>query len=217
MRGIVEVIAEDDVRHITDNAVTAAFLGLTPDAMKNKRGSELGEPRDILRMWIGYYTQSQKSKKPVAFEYVDKRGGNEAWLHTTVSYLGTPPHGYPRFAYVVLDITERKRAEEKIKRLFSEVTKERDWLSALINSISDEIWFADTSKRFVLANPSALREFGLTSENHVDVEKFSCGYGRIPPGWHPSPGRRSPAATSLSPGRLSKTRKRSSGHRGAGS
>ena len=51
--------------------------------------------------------------------------------------------------------------------------KEKDRLSALINSISDEIWFADTSKRFVLANPSALREFGLTSENQIDVEKFA--------------------------------------------
>jgi PAS domain S-box-containing protein len=117
MRGIVEVIAEDDVRHITDNAVAAAFVGLTPEAMKNKRGSELGEPRDILQMWIGHYIESQKSKKPVTFEYVDKRGEHMAWLHATVSYLGTPPHGYPRFAYVVLDITGRKRAEEALKKV----------------------------------------------------------------------------------------------------
>jgi PAS domain S-box-containing protein len=112
MRGIVEVIAEDDVRHITDNAVTAAFIGMTPEAMKNKSGSELGEPRDVLRMWVSHYTESRKSKKPVTFEYLDKRGELEARLLATVSYLGTLPRGYPRFAYMVIDITERKRAEE---------------------------------------------------------------------------------------------------------
>jgi PAS domain S-box-containing protein len=114
MRGIVEVIAEDDVRHITDNAVTASFLGLTPEAMKNKRGSELGEPPDILRKWIGHYTESRKSGKPETFEYFDKRGKTGAWLLATVCYLGTPPHGYPRFTYVVLDITESKRAESAL-------------------------------------------------------------------------------------------------------
>jgi len=111
MRGIVEVIAEDDVRHIADNALAAEFIGLKPGAMKNKRGSELGEPRDILRMWISHYTRSRTTKKPVTFEYMDTWGRPGAWLLATVSYLGTPTRGCPRFAYVVLDITERKRTE----------------------------------------------------------------------------------------------------------
>jgi len=114
MRGIVEVIAEDDVRHIADNAVTASFLGLAPEARKNKRGSEMGEPPDILRTWIGHYNESRKSGKPKSFEYFDNRKNPGAWLLATVSYLGTPPHGYPRFAYMVLDITESKRAESAL-------------------------------------------------------------------------------------------------------
>ncbi len=115
MRGIVEVISEDDVRHITDNAAMASFVGLTPGEMKNKLGSELGEPRDILRMWVGHYTESKKNGKPGTFEYADQRGKPEAWLLATVSYLGTPPGGFPRYAYVILDITERKRAEAALR------------------------------------------------------------------------------------------------------
>jgi hypothetical protein len=115
MRGIVEVIAEDDVRHIADNAVTASFLGLTPVDMKNKRGSELGEPPDILRTWIGHYNESRKTGKPESFEYFDDRKEPGAWLLATVSYLGTPPRGHPRFAYVVLDITKSKRAESALR------------------------------------------------------------------------------------------------------
>lgn len=115
MRGIVEVIADDDVRHIADNAVTSAFLGLTPDALKNKCSSELGEPPDILHMWIGHYTESRKSGKPVTFEYARRREDTDIWLLATVSYLGTPHQGHPRFAYVVCDITERKNAEAALR------------------------------------------------------------------------------------------------------
>jgi PAS domain S-box-containing protein len=315
MRGIVEVIDGDDVLHITDNKVTASFIGLTPEAMKNKRGSELGESPDLLRIWVDHYTKSRKTKKPVTFEYADTRGKQEVWLLVTVSYLGTPPHGNPRFAYVALDITDRKRAEavlsegqertaailegiadtfysldeewrftlvnpaaekapfgrpaaellgrviwdlypnlvgtrihrhylgaaekhtlehyeaqsplnrrwyevfmkgrkggvdvymrditgrkraeEKIERLYSEVRKEKDRLSALIGSISDEIWFADTSKRFVLANPSALREFGLQSENPVDVETLAQDMGVFRPDGTPRPVDESPPLRAL--------------------
>jgi PAS domain S-box-containing protein len=114
MQGIVEVIADDDVRHIRDNTVTAAFLGLTPDAMKSKLGSELGEPRDILRTWVEQYRKSQKTNCPITFEYEDIRADQKTWLSVTVNYIGTASNGLPRFAYVVSNITDRKRAEESL-------------------------------------------------------------------------------------------------------
>ncbi len=59
------------------------------------------------------------------------------------------------------DITERKKAEEKITGLLRDVGQEKERLSSLVNSISDEVWFADTKKNFTLANPAALREFAM--------------------------------------------------------
>jgi PAS domain S-box-containing protein len=197
MRGIIEVIAEDDVRHVTDNKAFADFIGLTHEAMKNKKGSELGEPRDVLRMWVGHYIESQKTGKPVIFEYRDMRGDREIWLHTTVSYLGTPPEGYPRFAYVVLDISERRKAEEKITRLLSEIREEKDRLSALINSISDEIWFADTNMRFTLANPSALREFRLHHGDDIDIENLAGNLEVLRPDGTPRPVDEAPPMRAL--------------------
>jgi PAS domain S-box-containing protein len=71
------------------------------------------------------------------------------------------------------DITERKKAQQEIERLLYSVQEERDRLSSLVNSIMDEVWFADTSGKFTLANPSAVKEFRLYSEDEVDVEKFA--------------------------------------------
>ena len=34
----------------------------------------------------------------------------------TASYIGTRPSGIPRLAYTILDLTERKRAEEQLRQ-----------------------------------------------------------------------------------------------------
>jgi PAS domain S-box-containing protein len=60
-----------------------------------------------------------------------------------------------------------------IQQSSASIEEDRDRLSALVNSISDEVWFADIQNRFTLANPSALREFGLDIEDGIDVEKLA--------------------------------------------
>ena len=78
------------------------------------------------------------------------------------------------FIITLTDISERKRAEEESKRLQETIQEERDRLSAVLDSITDEVWFADAQKKFALANPAALREFGFDSiENGIEVENFA--------------------------------------------
>ena len=46
-------------------------------------------------------------------------------------------------------------------------------LAALIESIPDEVWFADDQGRFTLVNPSALREFGMSAPALAGVEDLA--------------------------------------------
>ncbi len=111
MRGIIELVGDDDLRYISTNAAFAEYLGSTPQDMNGRIASELGEPYDLQRRWIGHYLESRARREPIAFEYFDQRGEHEAWLLATISFLDTSPGGIPHFAFVILDITERKRAE----------------------------------------------------------------------------------------------------------
>ena len=70
------------------------------------------------------------------------------------------------------DVTRRKKAEEAQKHLLNEIEKEKDRLSSLVNSIPDEVWFADTDKKFTLANRAALQEFKMKSADR-DVEEMA--------------------------------------------
>jgi PAS domain S-box-containing protein len=117
MRGIVEVINDSDIKHIKDNEVTASYIGLTPADLQGKLSSELGEPRERIKVWLEHYKQCQLSGQPVRFEYLDRQGSKESCLVATVIYIGTARSGYPRFAYIVADITERKKAEDVIRIL----------------------------------------------------------------------------------------------------
>ncbi len=72
-----------------------------------------------------------------------------------------------------VELVERKRVEEETQGLLRVIQQEKDRLSVLVNSMNDEVWFADTQKRFTLANPSALKEFGLGAVDRIDVEKLA--------------------------------------------
>ena len=81
--------------------------------------------------------------------------------------LGRLAHSFDQMADSL-----QERVEEK-NRLLNVIQMEKDKLTVLINSINDEVWFADTQKKFTLANPSALHGFGLSSTEEIDVEKLA--------------------------------------------
>ena len=102
-----------------------------------------------------------------------------------------------RTADLQAEIAERTRLEEETQRLFAAVREEKDRLSALINSMSDEVWFADTDKNFSLANPSALREFGFGAHDGIDVEKMAASLEVYRPDGTPRPVDEAPPLRAL--------------------
>ena len=63
--------------------------------------------------------------------------------------------------------------ELRVKERTAELVEERDRLAALVNSINDEVWFADTEKKFTLVNPKGLHEFGRMSGDGPGVETLA--------------------------------------------
>jgi len=111
-------------------------------------------------------------------------------------------HAYPTeeegISVFFRDISELKRATEETKRLATVIQSERDQLSALVNSIQDEVWFADAEKRFTLANPSALREFGIdASAGEIDVEMLAQSVEVYRPDGSPRPIEEAPPLRAL--------------------
>jgi PAS domain S-box-containing protein len=95
------------------------------------------------------------------------------------------------------DVTEKKQAEEKERHLLGTVQEEREKLTVLLNSIADEVWFADTQHRFTLANPRALDEFKLNPGENPGVETLASNLEVLRPDGTPRPVDEAPPLRAL--------------------
>jgi len=87
--------------------------------------------------------------------------------------------------------------QKETQRLLMEVQQEKERLSALINGIADEVWFADTEKRYTLANPVALQQFGLPATEGIDVENLASMLEVLRPDGSPRPTEEAPPLRAL--------------------
>lgn len=77
------------------------------------------------------------------------------------------------------------------------VQQEKDRLSALINSIADEVWFTDSQQRFTLANPSARQEFQLAANSQIEIAELVRTLEVLRPDGSPRPLEESPPLRAL--------------------
>ena len=140
-----------------------------------------------------------KPVQNVIMEVYNPREKAYRWIKISAVPLFGPSQKRPYQVYTLFeDISERKNMEGDSDRLLVAVQKEKDRLSSLVNSMSDEVWFTDTNRKFILANPSAVEEFGLDpSAGDIDVKEFASNLEVLRPDGSPRPIEDNPALRAL--------------------
>ncbi|MCP6760459.1 MAG: response regulator [Fischerella sp. CENA71] len=143
MMGIVE-LHDNDIRHLSDNLISAQFFGTTPEGLQNRFATDLGVPRSYLNLWISHYQEAIRTQAPIKFEYRHETAKGQKCLSATVCPIESRPGEYPRLSYVVEDITDitvRKQAEATLQRQLRQ--------TLLLKQITEEIRLSpDTKKTF---------------------------------------------------------------------
>jgi len=157
MRGIVDMI-DGRIVHVSCNAFAAEVFGVDLVSIARKSATDAGAAEEMTQWWGALCEESRRTGKPVSKESA-RRGadGQERWLLATASYLGTSGSENPRFAYTALDITDRKRADEAVR-------KREARLSTALDHLGEGVIMATEAGEIFYWNPAARAMFGFASE-----------------------------------------------------
>jgi PAS domain S-box-containing protein len=151
-----EIIADEtgkpaDFRFLEINPEFGKLVGLRAEAATGKTVREVLP--DAGREWIETYGEVALSGRPVRLERY-MQGLNRYFEIAAFS----PEKG--RFAIIIHDITERRRAE-------AQRAAERNLLRTVIDNVPDSIYVKDTARRYLISNKANLRVLGLDQESQA--------------------------------------------------
>lgn len=78
-----------------------------------------------------------------------------------------------RLNFELSEARSRLQAERDDALALAKTRREKEWLAAVLDSISDEVYFTDTDERYTYANPAAMKEFGHATVQGVRVADLS--------------------------------------------
>ena len=157
MRGFIDLV-DGDIVHVSCNAAAAEMYGVDRASIAGLPAIVAGASEETARLWVDLYQKSRRTGEPVSMEYA-RRGadGRDRWLLATASYVGIGHSGNPRFAYTILDLSDRKRAEEALRE-----SEERFRIMADSCPIIILVTDAEGNNRFV--NRAYREYFGVTND-----------------------------------------------------
>ncbi len=175
-----------DWRYSDANANWARALGRPRDQLLGRTVSEVIPARAA--ELIPHYTRVLTRSRPEQYE--EHAGGTDLLISLF-------PIGPDSIVTSGVDISTRIRIEAEVRRLLEVNRAEREWLSALLNSMTEEVYFADSRRRYTYANPAAVREFGHDSVEGVDIEKIVSQLEVFRPDGTPRPISEAPPVRAL--------------------
>ncbi|MBZ5726388.1 MAG: PAS domain S-box protein [Acidobacteriia bacterium] len=194
MRGIVEIV-DSAIVHVSCNEAAAELYGVDRASIAGTSAVRAGASEEVARFWVTLYEKSRRTGKPVSMEYARRDAhGRERWLLATAGYLGNGHSGNPRFAYTILDLTERKRAEEALR-------ESEAHYRTLSETMLQGVVYQDAEGKILSMNPAAETILGKTRDEFLGRTSVDVERDFIREDGSPFPGLEHPAMAALATGR----------------
>lgn len=162
--GVFEVL-DDDYRYVFANRNAAAFYGKPPGGLDGLRGRDLGVAEEQIQSRLATLRDCLESGEPRTAEYPFKlEGGRSGWFFGTFSAI---PGDRPWVSFVVLDVTERRRAQV-------EALKQGARLALALEATGLGLWEYDLATDTVDWDRRMRTLFGVPQDKAIDFATYAA-------------------------------------------
>lgn len=112
MMGLVALLDDGDILHLSDNLQAAHFWGASPEFLAGKKASEFQMPSEVRTRWWQLYRLAGESGQALTMEYMHVLPDREVWLRVVVAPIDVADQLY---CYIAEDITAQKQKSELLK------------------------------------------------------------------------------------------------------
>ncbi|MBN1452716.1 MAG: PAS domain S-box protein, partial [Anaerolineales bacterium] len=137
------------------------LLSLAPEDVVARIHSE-----DQALVW-GYFRDRMVGKPvPLRYEYRGiRRDGTVCWLEMSANRIEY--RGKPAVQAAIVDITERKQAEEERERLLAQIREQAQRMQQILDTVPEGVLLLDADERIILVNPVAEGELVFLADAKV--------------------------------------------------
>lgn len=149
----------------------AEIAGRTVEEMATINWMKITHPDDV-QADVDKMVQMNEGKIP-GFQLVKRYlhpDRTVVWANMTVVPIKSGSNNHPRHLCMIEDITQRKKAEETLKRYTEELEKSEKRYSDLFNLSPQPMWlYNPRTLKFVHANKAAIRQYGYTETEFLNM------------------------------------------------
>jgi PAS domain S-box-containing protein len=183
-----------DGRPLQINAALCRMLGYTHDELLPKPIAEVMHPDDLAganadraRLLAGEVHGYRAERRYL------HRSGAVVWVEMSVSLVRDRDGRPVNLVSHLHDISDRKQAEEALRRSEELLKNQATWLQSILNSLGEAVVVADANGKLLYFNPVAERLHGRGRAD-VPPEEWSREYGVCFPDGTPVPAEELPIA-----------------------
>ena len=159
-------VLDEDGLVVYSNPRMAEILGCHPDEVSGRRMDEFFFPEELSIERIRFQNRRQGRREQFD-RRLRRKDGSEVWVLACCSSFSGEPGGSNAVLAMMTDITERKLAEQALRR-----SEER--FRGLFENVLEGVYQSTPDGRIIAANPMLLNMLGLASEaelNDVNIAR----------------------------------------------
>jgi PAS domain S-box-containing protein len=170
MAGAGIALATPEGKFLHVNPFLCRLLGYSDDELKKLTVSDITHPDDLEETRLAVSKTMDRHHDSIALEkrYV-RKNGNTVWAHTMAGWIFDVDEKPIYRVAVILDITERKHADDSLRKLLSAVEQ-----------TEEVIFMTDTDGAITFVNPAFEKVYGFSKDEVVGKTPRILKSGMLP-------------------------------------